>query len=116
MCGCGWVGWLLGPWTAVHLSWCFDPSGQCAASLFHDVGAVCATDLSTLGLESDKLEKPVTHTHRRRSSQGRIELPVLRPLPKSLNNDMKLVRISALWKQRMKGFCGFCRVVKLISL
>ena len=55
--------------------------------------AVCATDLSTLGLESDKLEKPVTHTHRRRSSQGRVELPVLRPLPKSLNNDMKLVRI-----------------------
>ncbi|XP_076445285.1 DENN domain-containing protein 5B-like isoform X3 [Babylonia areolata] len=54
--------------------------------------SISLSNLSTLGLESDKLDKPATHTHRRRSSQGRIELPVLRPLPKSLNNDMKKVQ------------------------
>ncbi|XP_070189297.1 DENN domain-containing protein 5B-like isoform X2 [Littorina saxatilis] len=54
--------------------------------------SISLSNLSTIGLEPDKLEKPPTHTHRRRSSQGRIELPVLRPLPKSLNDDMKKVQ------------------------
>ncbi|KAK7476297.1 hypothetical protein BaRGS_00032490, partial [Batillaria attramentaria] len=49
-------------------------------------------DLSTISLEPDKLDKPAHQTHRRRSSQGRIELPVLRPLPKSLISDMKKVQ------------------------
>jgi hypothetical protein len=48
-------------------------------------------DLSNVGLDEGKQEaKPAHQTHhRRRSSQGRIELPVLRPINKSLISDMK---------------------------
>lgn len=51
-------------------------------------------DLSNIGLDPDKLqqEKAPEKTHRRRGSQGRIELPVLRPMPKSLLTDMKKIQ------------------------
>lgn len=48
------------------------------------------SDLSYTGPDPDKLQdKPHEKTHRRKGSQGRIELPVLRPMPKSLLSDMK---------------------------
>ncbi|XP_005108265.1 DENN domain-containing protein 5B isoform X2 [Aplysia californica] len=53
--------------------------------------SISLSNLSTIGLDSDK-EKPPEKTHRRRSSQGRIELPVLRPMPKSLLIDMKKIQ------------------------
>lgn len=58
----------------------------------HSFFLVCSADLSSLALEPEKLEKSAIQTHRRRSSQGRVELPVLRPMPKSLIHDMKKVQ------------------------
>ncbi|XP_046341976.1 DENN domain-containing protein 5B-like isoform X2 [Haliotis rufescens] len=48
------------------------------------------SNLSAMALDGEKTH-PVK-THRRRSSQGRIELPVLRPLAKSLAHDMRRVQ------------------------
>ncbi|XP_013061457.1 DENN domain-containing protein 5A-like isoform X2 [Biomphalaria glabrata] len=51
-------------------------------------------DLSNIGMDPDKVqqERGSEKTHRRRGSQGRIELPVLRPMPKSLLIDMKKIQ------------------------
>ncbi|BFZ25149.1 hypothetical protein BsWGS_28188 [Bradybaena similaris] len=49
-------------------------------------------DLSNVGSDPEKQEKNHEKTHRRRGSQGRIELPVLRPMSKSLLSDMKKIQ------------------------
>ncbi|XP_059154011.1 DENN domain-containing protein 5B-like isoform X2 [Physella acuta] len=55
--------------------------------------SISLSNLSNIGVDPDKLQdRPPEKTHRRRGSQGRIELPVLRPMPKSLLIDMKKIQ------------------------
>ncbi|GFR82162.1 DENN domain-containing protein 5A [Elysia marginata] len=53
--------------------------------------SISLSNLSTVGVDSEK-EQTHVKGHRRRSSQGRIELPVLRPMPKSLLADMRKIQ------------------------
>ncbi|KAK3766868.1 hypothetical protein RRG08_052011 [Elysia crispata] len=53
--------------------------------------SISLSNLSTVGVDSEK-EQSHVKGHRRRGSQGRIELPVLRPMPKSLMADMRKIQ------------------------
>ncbi|XP_041355210.1 DENN domain-containing protein 5B-like isoform X3 [Gigantopelta aegis] len=48
------------------------------------------SNLSSMTIDSDK--SATLKTHRRKGSQGRIELPILKALPKSLLHDMRIVQ------------------------